>query len=194
MGKIPDEHECPVDVGFNKLAEALSPTFKKLHFTPNGITTLSLIFGLMAAWFLWKGRVWLFAISYIISFFFDCMDGHYARKYKMTSKFGDWYDHIKDWSVFIILIVVIVIKYKNRCSPTTVKGLIAILVIITVLNAAFVGCQARTHKDGASLTIPAKMCVGDPIKNMKWIRYFGPGTWTLVFVAMVIAMDKQLCV
>lgn len=33
-------------------------------------------------------------ILYYIGYFFDCMDGNYARTYKMTSDFGDKYDHI----------------------------------------------------------------------------------------------------
>ena len=33
------------------------------------------------------------AILYYIGYFFDCMDGNYARTYKMTSNFGDKYDH-----------------------------------------------------------------------------------------------------
>lgn len=32
----------------------------------------------------------------IVSYFFDCADGHMARKYNMTSKFGDYYVHISD--------------------------------------------------------------------------------------------------
>ena len=32
----------------------------------------------------------------ILSCFFDNLDGHHARKYKLVSKFGDMLDHIGD--------------------------------------------------------------------------------------------------
>lgn len=194
MGKIPDEHECPIDVILCKLGHKLAPTFKKLNFTPNCITTLSLIFGILSAIALWKGYVWLFAILYFISYFFDCMDGLYARKYKMTSKFGDWYDHIKDGVVITILLVVIYYRYRNRCSSGTAVVLVTLLIVMSVLTLAFVGCQAKTSaKSGDSMNLHTKLCVGDPYKNLKWIRYMGTGVWTLVFIVTIIAMETQLC-
>ena len=38
----------------------------------------------------------LACIYYFISYFFDVLDGIYAREYNMVSEFGDYYDHIKD--------------------------------------------------------------------------------------------------
>jgi hypothetical protein len=70
------------------------PFFKKIGFTPNGITTLSLIFGIASAYYLYKGKIYMFALLYTISYFFDVMDGHFARKYKMVSKGGDYYDNV----------------------------------------------------------------------------------------------------
>uniref|UniRef100_A0A6C0EL69 CDP-alcohol phosphatidyltransferase n=1 Tax=viral metagenome TaxID=1070528 RepID=A0A6C0EL69_9ZZZZ len=185
--------ECPVDNFLNDIADWLSPLFKKMYFTPNGITTLSLIFGLLSAWFLWKGKVWLFAILYMISFFFDCMDGLYARKYKMTSKFGDWYDHIKDWVVGLILVVIIFMRYKDRCSPSVLIIVAVVFLLLTVLMGIFVGCQDKKRSKGASLTLFQKMCVGDVDKNIRWMRYFGPGTWTIFFILTVILMEKKIC-
>ncbi len=193
MGKIPKNYECPVDYWMSNIADYISPSFKSVGFTPNGITTLSLIFGLLAVIFLWKGQIWFFAVSYFLSLFFDCMDGHFARKYNMTSKFGDWYDHIKDIVVGILIIVVVILKYRKRCSKRIWITMGVILVISTLLNGAFVGCQAREFKDGDSLNIAKKLCIGDPKKNMKWLRYFGPGIWTIIFISMIVLMETTLC-
>ena len=35
-----------------------------------------------------------------VGYFFDCMDGHFARKYNMVTEFGDMYDYITDLSKF----------------------------------------------------------------------------------------------
>ena len=45
--KLPSKYENPVDLFFITIAEAINPIFYKIGFTANGITTLSLIFGLI---------------------------------------------------------------------------------------------------------------------------------------------------
>ena len=96
MRKIPEESDNPIDNFILKIVDPLCPLFKALHFTPNGITTISLVFGLLSAYLLYKGHPYLFGITFFISYFFDCMDGYYARKYNMVTRFGDIYDHVKD--------------------------------------------------------------------------------------------------
>ena len=107
-----------VDSIISLISEKTLPKFKKINFTPNGITTLSLIFGLLSVFLFYKKHYYSAALSYFISYIFDCTDGMYARKYNMVTKFGDYYDHIKDVIVYILLIVVFIIdksisiKYK----------------------------------------------------------------------------------
>ena len=45
--KIPNIYENPFDIFLINICEMMNPYFKKLNFTPNGITTLSLIFGIL---------------------------------------------------------------------------------------------------------------------------------------------------
>ncbi len=191
MGKIPKEDEDPIDNIFVAFAQQIEPAFKALKFTPNGITTLSLIFGLLAAWGLYKGYIWLFALAYFISYFFDVMDGHFARRYGMTSKFGDWYDHIKDVVVAVLIIAIVFNRYK--CSPKIWTIIIVLFLVMTILNATFIGCQSRLYKDGASLKLERKLCIGDPKKNIKWLRYFGPAIWTIFFIILIVLMEKKFC-
>jgi hypothetical protein len=55
MSKLKPEHQDIVDRQLDKLVFQLNPHFKKMGFTPNGITTLSLIFGILAVYFLYTG-------------------------------------------------------------------------------------------------------------------------------------------
>ena len=48
MRKIPPELENPVDRVFIDMADASSEFYKSLNFTPNMLTTLSLITGLIS--------------------------------------------------------------------------------------------------------------------------------------------------
>ena len=80
---------------------------KKYGFTPNILTTISLIFCGISALLLINRNYLLAAFMYLISYYFDCMDGHFARKYNMVTKFGDYYDHFADITKVILILYVL---------------------------------------------------------------------------------------
>ena len=174
MSKIDTNYYNPIDQKLIDISDKLSPTFKNLNFTPNGITTLSLIFGVLSIYVLYKPSnntyiPYLFTILYLISYFFDVMDGHYARKYNMTSNIGDIYDHVKDLLVNIVLVYVLIIKY-NLLNH---KYIILILIIFGILQYIRLGCIDKTYdkKSGISFYIGRKICyIDDKDKLMKIIH------------------------
>jgi hypothetical protein len=64
--------------------------------TPNNLTTISLIIGLLSGIFFIKGDLILGAILFQISYLFDAMDGKLARVQKKSSNIGELYDNITD--------------------------------------------------------------------------------------------------
>jgi phosphatidylglycerophosphate synthase len=74
------------------------------------------VFGLLAVIFLYKNKPMLSVICYFISYFFDCCDGYYARKYNMCTKFGDFYDHVKDWVINFLFIGLLIYRNKNKLT------------------------------------------------------------------------------
>ena len=100
MRKIESNLENPIDNILIDICDFILPTLKVLNFTPNILTTISLIFGLLSVYCLFREDKKCFAIFYLVSYFFDCVDGMMARKYNMVSRFGDIYDHTKDCLVF----------------------------------------------------------------------------------------------
>lgn len=56
MRKIPEEAENPIDNVLISFSDYLCPFFKKMNFIPNGITTLSLFFGLLSIYYLYYGK------------------------------------------------------------------------------------------------------------------------------------------
>ena len=193
MRKILKKHEGPIDNLMIDIAEKVSSTFHSVKFTANGITTLSLVFGLFAAFFLFKGWILLFGLSYFISYFFDIMDGYYARRYKMTSSIGDWYDHVKDISVGVAIILILFFKYRNNCSWKVWAICGTILLVITLLSFSFVGCQNKIYKKGDATKIADHLCPGKPKKNIKWLRYFDTGVLTLTIIILVSLITKVFC-
>jgi len=103
MRKITCECENPLDNILINISDYMCPYAKKYNFTPNILTTISLIFCGISALLLLNNYYVLAAFTYLISYYFDCMDGHFARKYNMTSYFGDLYDHISDISKGILI-------------------------------------------------------------------------------------------
>lgn len=199
MRKIAKRYENPLDNLIIDFCQFVCPTFRKLGFTPNGVTTMSLLFGLFAIFCLYKGWVWWFAILYFISYVFDNLDGALARKYNMTSKFGDYYDHIKDIVVVIALIVVLILR--NRCSKKVwiIAGIV--VGIAFILMTAQLGCQEKIYKktddptdESPSLSFTTAFCPFNPYEGCKYLRWFGCGTFVLILIGTIVYMEKtRIC-
>ena len=102
MRKLPSSLENPIDNFIYIGVEYLSPIVYKMGLTPNMITTLGNIFTVLFVVFFLKKQYELSALSFLVSYYFDCLDGYVARSYNMVTVFGDYYDHISD-SIRIIL-------------------------------------------------------------------------------------------
>lgn len=108
--KIPLEYEFPLDQAFIYTGIQISPFFKKYNLTANHLTFISMIFGILCIINLYYLNKIISVLCYLISHFFDDIDGYYARKYNQVSDFGDKFDHTKDF--FINLTLLIIIFYK----------------------------------------------------------------------------------
>ncbi len=68
----------------------------KLHFPPNLITSLSVIMGMLSAYFFYHGKL-LTAVSFLVmSGILDLVDGMVARMSHRASKFGAVFDWLAD--------------------------------------------------------------------------------------------------
>ena len=186
--KIKLNKENPIDLFLLNISNILNPYFYYSNHTPNTITTYSFIFGLLSCYFLYKGNTGLFALSFIISYFFDICDGNYARQYKMVTQFGDLYDHITDVTVFIILSSIIIVKYKNVISAFD----IILFIISLYLMLIHLGCQQTN----------CKTCTGDETldnlkilckhkKHIYYTKYCGLGTFILIFILLIFNLDRK---
>ena len=191
MKKIPENLDDPLDNIFSIICDKLSPFFKNTGHTPNIITTESLITGLISCYFLYKGNILLFSIFYIISYFFDCFDGYFARRYNMTSKGGDIYEHIKDISVYLIILVILYLKYKKYIS----LQIILIFIFIVGMLMIHMGCQQKYYlehnpdKKEESIDKLKGFCTNTG--NLSWTRFFGPGMFTIFTILLVWYISRN---
>ena len=186
--KLHPSQENPIDILLAKLANSMKKNFHKLHFIPNHITTLSLIFGLMSVFLLYKDKYILSVVFFIISYFFVVLDGIYARTYNMVTKFGDYYDHLTYLLTNRLYIFMIIYKCKNRIK--LIPFLIILLFFAIGLSIHF-GCQENVYNSSESetLAIFKKLCNNKPDQKIKYTRFFGCGT--IILVICIIALHSS---
>jgi len=188
MRKIHPKYEDPIDNQLIELSEFLSPYFKQLNMSANDITTLSFIFGLLSICFLYYDCYEYSFIFYFISYFFDVMDGYYARKYRITSKFGDLYDHTKDMVVGLVLFYTIINKvyYKNS---KYINIYLFIIIFFFILMNYYLGCQEniynKNNDNNSVLNFHKKLCKYKPKKQIKIMKYFGTGTYNVILCLLI---------
>lgn len=197
FSKIDDRYENPIDIFAYKICEYLDPIFYKLNFTPNNITTLSLIFGLLSVYFILKidymkksYKIYAF-IFYWLSFLFDCLDGHYARKYKMLSQLGDKYDHYSDLVKHLLLYIVLISKLSKKYIITFNISLLIVFIGLLIQT----GCQEKKYEEkigekesklkSGYLRIFIPLC-RNPELITKYSKFFGAGSITLLFSIFIL--------
>lgn len=77
------------------------------------VTTLSALSSMLTIIFIYDLNKPLAMLFATLRFYFDCCDGHLARKTGQVTEFGDIYDHFVDWSYATAFTYMIWIKSDN---------------------------------------------------------------------------------
>ena len=187
MRKIPEKYENPIDNLLIEVCESSSEFAYNNGFTPNMITTLSNISCIITLIFLLKLKFYIAALFFLISYYFDCMDGYIARKYNQTSPLGDYYDHISD--IIKLLLVLLTLYYINKKKFFQI---IPFIIIACILQCFHFGCQeiysnSENNDFLQNLKILCPVTDRYSVKdNLKITRYFGCGTFNLVVILSII--------
>jgi len=189
MSKLVINQENPIDRICYEFSECVSDAFHKTGHTPNVVTTYSAICGGGAIFAMYNGFTAMFAILMTLAFFFDCLDGYMARKYKQTSRFGDLYDHIKDTLVIIGIFYVVAVKF-----PYHYKQFFLIMVMLKIPLAIHTGCQQQQlvgksppldeTQDAYKVLCPDK-------RYINLTRWFGCGTYNFILIISVVILMEN---
>jgi phosphatidylglycerophosphate synthase len=118
------------------------------------------------------------------------MDGSYARKYNMTSKFGEYYDHIKD--VFANLITFYLFYKNEHINNKFKKYLITIFILTTIGNQLYLSCQYKNiNKKNDSLKIKIPFDCNN-INDLYSLKYIGTGTKYFLITIMILFHNGAL--
>ncbi len=194
VNKIPDHCECPIDKLLLKFIDLHLDLYYNLGFTPNMVTTLGILMGLLTGYEIFHEHYLAAAIFWVIAYYFDCVDGKLARKYNMTSRFGDLYDHFGD--AFKYIVVIYALFYSNEKRTTDRQWLyVAILLGLAALLVIHMGYQERIYNNNEEskfLSIYQILVAFDdnPEKTIQYTKYFGCGTWFLCFAFLIIFWCK----
>jgi phosphatidylglycerophosphate synthase len=192
--KLPHYYDDPVDLFYKKYIDIINPHFKAAGMTPNMITSISLAFGLLACYLYYKSCYISAGLSYIVSYFFDTMDGYFARIYDMGSVFGSYYDSISDNAVILLLFILF---YKNPNISGHVKIAIVLTLVIFAFGTAYhMSCQEKYVKKTNEKHVSEGLAFLDKIQcsdseNMRYSRFFGTGVTSLV-IALAIGSHPFL--
>lgn len=133
-----------------------------------------------------------FSVGFLLlRLYFDYADGLLARKYKMTSKFGDWYDHIVDVMFAVGLFsVVLLSKYPAKYKI----GCVIALVVFFILFSVQMGCIEKEHikekkdKEETSVSRLRHLC---PDGSECIIKAFDNGTLCTVLILVMVVICKH---
>ena len=181
--KIKSEYEHPLDNLMISISQYLNPIWKKYNFTPNHLTTLSLLFSLICAYCINNDKKIYAIIFLLISYLFDCNDGNYARTYGLETKFGDKYDHYSD-----ILKLIFLMYYIVKKNPMIIKKYGPTLLILYITTGMHIGCQQKKYNNNLDegLNIFKKICF---LENyMQYTRWFSCGSIILYNCFLIYIM------
>tara|TARA_Y100000590_G_scaffold468622_1_gene652179 strand:- start:1764 stop:2345 length:582 start_codon:yes stop_codon:yes gene_type:complete len=188
MSKLNQEQENFFDYYILKnIVEPLSPYIYKAGIKPNLLTLLGLITGIIGNYHLYNYQSAYFSIYFLLSQVFDDSDGYIARKYNMSSTFGDYFDHISDFIKISLFFYILFTRY----NLIQYKFIIIYFVIHLLLLFTFVGFQETVSKykeHNTILQINRLFCYGNPEDNIKFFKYFGSGS----FIVMCILIANYL--
>lgn len=181
--KVDDDIGSPIDGFFYNISDKMCPYLRECGMTPNDITTVGLIVGLIAVYFIYSKKYLLGLLFFWLCFFSDCMDGHYARKYNMTTKFGDYYDHFRDIFITTLVIILLFFRIENKAVFVTIVSVFLYLMLMHI------GCQElqTKFKEHSDCLKPFCELCPDP-SFAKYARYFGCGTFILMLSCFILQL------
>ena len=157
------------------------PLSLDLKLTPNFITTLSLICGIISSIMIYQDDYYAGSIFFLFRYLLDCLDGPLARLSKTTSQLGDIYDHLVDYTTFILFYIICFVKKFSLFFFI----ILHFLLITSIIHYAIL---ARDKKKGIIYNITKFLPLN---KNLtKWTINLETGTMTLFTTIAILLHDK----
>ena len=194
VNKLADVYECPIDIQIYNFINTHLHLYYNSGFTPNMVTTFSILFGLWSAYQISKGHFKSAAAFMLIAYYFDCVDGKLARKYNMVTNFGDYYDHFGDLLKIVVIFYALFASNKKKITHRqwTFLSIFLGLAIIQIIHLGYQESIYNKEEESSFLNMFRKLIAADqtPEKSIHYTKYFGCGTWYLCFALLILFWRK----
>lgn len=192
VNKLQSHHECPIDILLLNIIDTHLDAYHSLDISPNMVTTLSIICGIISAYNILHHHFKTAALFFTIAYYFDCVDGKIARKFNQVTVFGDYYDHFGD--IFKVLIVLYALYISNPIVFNKIKYFILVLFMGMLIH---LGCQEKIYEDIEPNQSPYLSIFKniiheklDPVQCIHYTKYLGCGTF-MFFMGLLIFFWKN---
>lgn len=187
--KYPEQIENPIDNILIKSIRLFYKYFRLINLTPNFFTTLSLIFGLLTVYNIYNQSYLYSAVFYFFSYICDVIDGNYARTFNLVTIFGDYYDHISD----LVINILILITYLNYGKLKLGSFMWFIIIFLCLTQSISLGCMEKyvrrtsyKHKSHSFNNL-TNLCPDIIEKNyLEYLKYFSCGTYIILIISILI--------
>lgn len=172
-----------------RISVYITLALRRTTITPNGVSWCSILFMLLAGWFLVFAEPWSYlmaVISYNIGYMCDCIDGELARLTRVTSRRGVFLDTlIRATSIPIVMAIGMALFAGRFVAPFELSLMYGIIVLATMallvpLSYHLMSIEAEEH---------------DPVSDMRiqsrwgeWLAFFLglPGFFAILLIGIAI--------
>jgi phosphatidylglycerophosphate synthase len=150
-GTLGSPIDTPLDVAFHRrLSRPLTRLAIALRLTPNQISLLSLLVGLLAVWGFWHATplsALLGLVLYTAAVVLDHSDGEVARLTFSESRLGEWLDVISDTVIHALLVLAMGVTAQGAAGRAGI-GLGVLAAIGVVVSAMIAKTSPRSAAGG----------------------------------------------
>lgn len=148
-----------------KVFTPIASIFAKL-FTPNQITLIAFIFGLLSSYYLFYSQNCLGILLFALNRIFDGLDGTVARLTNKQTDFGGYLDIVTDFTIYSLIPISLTLSSPNIYA----LSLLSIMISTFFVNAASLfqlsallekrNLGSKTNKEKTSVCMPpAVKCI-----------------------------------
>merc|ERR1719171_3107727 len=121
------------------IADVIVPSLYNLGFTPNGVVFLNVVVRGFVFHAFHRYRYFSLCLLLLVVQVLDAADGQLARAYSMTSKWGQWLDHVTDEIITATFMAFTLYMMSKQCGWTSRPVMIAstLFVSMVVLGASY---------------------------------------------------------
>lgn len=174
---------------------------------PNLLTAASLVAGMMSVYFSMIGRFDKAIIAILVSFILDGLDGRMARLLRVTTRFGEKFDSLADFTAFGIAPAVLLYQWELKELGIAGFGVVVLHVFAAAFRLARFTRQASAQKPGKPV---AKFFQGCPapaaggavlippmLQISDWafmVPSWATAVWTVLIAALMVSRIPMISV